>query len=136
MSRARGLTLIEVLVAVVLCGAGLAVASLGIAASIRADAHADDLARAADGLEHLLARLESGELPLEESAGVLEGQGESWGTSEPGAPQLQWELALSPTDVEGLQEARLTVFWARQGAEHDLSATRWVFVDPLSGGVQ
>lgn len=125
--RTRGLTLVEVLVAVVLCGAGLAIASLGLAAAVRADGHAGDLSRAAHHVELLLARLESDELPLEASAGDF---------AADGAPDLRWEVAVASTQTEGLQEVTATVRWDTPAGERDLEVVRWIFVDPEVGGVQ
>ena len=123
----RGLTLVEVLVAVVLCGAGLAVVSTGISSAIRGEAYAGNLNRAADHVELIMGRLESGVLPLEDAEGDF---------SEDGAADLAWEVRLDNTNVEGLQVATVTVLWESQGVERDFVVPREFFVDPLIGGVQ
>jgi prepilin-type N-terminal cleavage/methylation domain-containing protein len=126
----RGLTLIEVLVAVVLCGAGLSVVAGGVAAAVRAEAYAADLTRAADHVDLVLARLESQELSLETASGDF---------SEDGEDDLTWEVEVdTPQDVqtEGLNEVTVTVRWSRYEQERDLSVVRWVFLDPLQGGVR
>lgn len=127
MSRARRLTLIEVLIAVVVCGAGIAVVSLGISTSLRAEQRAGNLDRAAAYLELLTTRLQSEELNLEESSGDF---------TDDGAPDLRWSVALEGTDREGLQQASLAVLWTEPNGDHELRVERLIFVDPLVGGVQ
>ena len=124
MSRSRGVTLIEVLVAVVVCGAGLAIASGGISTILRADVHAEDLTRAADHLELLLARVESKVVPLEAARGDFNADG---------APELRWELVVAPGEREGLTDVRATVTWTRWGQERELAVSRLIFVDPAAG---
>lgn len=129
MNGGRELSLVEVLVAVVVCGAGLAVAASGIAAAVRAEAHAERLSRAAAHLEQLLAEVESGVLPLEDGEGVFEGE-------DAAAIALRWSLHVSTTDVEGLLSIQATVLWDEGGLAHDLSVERLLFVDPLLGGLR
>ncbi len=120
----RGVTLVEVLIAVVLCGAGLAVVATGISGAIRAEAYSDDLVRAADHLDLLLARLESGELELSDDVGDL---------AEDGAPDLIWTVEVGAGDLEGLQVARVTVGWRRHGVDRELVCERAFFIDPQAG---
>ena len=127
MRQRRGLTLVEVLVAVVLCGSGLAVVAAGISSSIRGEAYAGNLTRAADHVELIMGRLESGVLALEDADGDF---------SEDGAPDLTWEVRLDNTEIEGLQVAAVTVRWESQGVDRDFTVLRDFFVDPLVGGVQ
>lgn len=127
LGRGRGLTLVEVLVAVVVCGAGLALVAAGISGAVRAESYAQGLTSAADHAELLLGRLEAGVLPLEDAAGDF---------TDDGAPELSWEVRLTPGEVEGLQVARLTVSWTSLGVERDLVVERQLFVDPLEGGIQ
>lgn len=124
MRRRAGMTLLEVLVAVVVCGAGVAVIAGGVSAGVRGEAYAGDRTRAADQLDLLLAQLESGELPLESAAGDL---------PDAGDPPLRWEVDVEQGDLEGLQVARVTVLWDRYGSERRLSVARSFFVDPLTG---
>jgi hypothetical protein len=122
--RRRGATLIEVLVAVVVCGSGLAVAATGISAALRAETHADDLSRATACLDLLLARVEGKVLPLETAKGDFAADGE---------PDLAWDLTVEPGEKEGLMDARLVVRWTRHDAERELAITRLIFVDPKAG---
>jgi len=126
MSR-RGLTLIEVLIAVVVCGAGIAVVTLGVSTSLRAEQRAGNLDRAAAYLELLTTRLQSEQLNLEEAAGDF---------TDDGAAELRWSVSLQGTDREGLQQASLAVLWTEPNGEHELRVERLFFVDPLVGGVQ
>ena len=126
MSR-RGMTLIEVLVALVVVGAGIAVITLGISTSLRAEQRAGNLDRGAAYLELLTTRLQSEELNLEEASGDF---------TEDGAPDLRWSVSLQGTDREGLQQASLAVLWTEPNGEHELRVERLFFVDPLQGGVQ
>lgn len=130
MRTRRGLTLIEVLVAVVLCGAGLAVVAGGVAAAVRAEAHAGEITRAADHIDLVFQRLLSGELALENAVGDF---------SDDGASELRWAVEVdtpTETQTEGLQSLRVTVFWTAVQGERQLSALRWIFIDPLQGGVR
>lgn len=130
MRARRSLTLIEVLVAVVLCGAGLAVVAGGVAAAVRAEAHAGQITRAADHVDLVFQRLLSGELPLETSVGDF---------TDDGSSELRWAVEVdipSETQTEGLQSLRVTVFWDAVGGERQMSFVRWIFVDPLQGGVR
>jgi len=122
--RARGMTLLEVLVAVVVCGAGIAVVAGGVSAAVRGEAYAGDRVRAADQLDLLLARLESGELALEAAEGEL---------PDAGPPALRWEVEVASGDLEGLTVATATVLWERHGVERRLAVARSFFVDPLTG---
>ncbi|HBP23144.1 MAG TPA: hypothetical protein DEA08_35900 [Planctomycetes bacterium] len=126
----RRLTLIEVLVAVVLCGAGLAIVAGGVAASVRAESFADDLSRAADHAELVMTRLESQELALENQSSDF---------TDDGQPDLAYEVEVNnPQDVqtEGLSEITVRVSWVRYNQERTFELVRWVFVDPQAGGVR
>jgi Tfp pilus assembly protein PilV len=121
------MTLVEVLVAVVICGAALTLAAGGVASAVRADAYAARLTTAADHAELLLGRLECGALPLEDARGDFE---------EDGQPDLAWEVTVDTTDIEGLSAAQVTVRWEAQGQQRELSVERLFFLDPLQGGVR
>lgn len=125
--RRLGVSLVEVLVAVVVCGAGISVIATGVSASVRGEAYAGDMTRAVDHVELLLARLESGEIPLEE----LPAKGDF---SEDGAEDLSWSVELDTTDVENLGMATIKVTWTTHGIERDITLERWLFTDPLSKG--
>jgi prepilin-type N-terminal cleavage/methylation domain-containing protein len=125
--RRAGLTLIEVLVAMVLCGAGLTIVCTSLSAAVRAEGAAGDLERAARHLDLLLARLEGGALDLSAAEGDF---------ADDGAEDLRWTVEIENTDIEGLQEAELTVLWDRPNGEQSLVVRRQFFVDPLQGGLQ
>ena len=127
MKRRAGLTLIEVLVAVVVCGAGIAVVASAVAGTVRAEAYAANLVRAADHVELILARVESGILPIEPDSGDF---------AEDGEGDLSWELEVETTQVEGLKLLRVTVAWQSHGVDRDLTVERQLFMDPLVGGIQ
>lgn len=124
------MTLIEVLVAVVVCGAGLSVVAGGVAAAVRAEAYAGQLTRATDHADLVLQRILSGEQALEAGSGDF---------SDQGSEDLRWEVAIdtpTETQTEGLQAITVAVGWTAPGGERSLSVTRWIFVDPLAGGVR
>ena len=125
--RRSGLTLVEVLVAVVVCGAGIAVVATSVSACIRAEAYAGNLVRAADHAQLVLARVESGILPIEGAAGDF---------TDDGVTDLFWELEVDNTEVEGLQVLTVTIVWLSQGVERDFTVERQIFVDPLVGGIR
>ncbi len=120
----RAQTLVEVLVAVVVCGAGLAVAASGISQSLRAAGHADDLDRGARLLDTLLARLEAGVLKLEDQEGDFDAEG---------APDVAYTVIVRPGTLEGISDATITVLWSRTGQLRELVVTRSIYVDPQAG---
>lgn len=126
--RARGhrrLTLIEVLVATVLCGAGLVVACLALSGVVTSEDGAAERVRAARALERLLARLEAEELLLTAARGDFTAEGEPW---------LRWEITVAPGQVEGLLELVLTTRWDTPRGEQALEVERAFFVDPQGQG--
>lgn len=120
----RGMTLVEVLVAVVVCGAGLAIAAAGVSAAVRAEGHAADLSRAAHHLELLLGRLEAGVLPLSDAEGTFADDGE---------PDLAWSVVCRPGEREALTDVQAAVRWTRLGTERELAVQRLLFIDPELG---
>ena len=126
--RARaGVTWVEVVVAVTLCGAGLAVVSTGLAAAVRAEGYAADHSRAARLLDLVLARIDAQVLDLADQDGDF---------TEEGAPEVRWEIETGTTTIENLQELTVTVRWDEPGGEREVSVVRQVFVDPLAGGTR
>lgn len=123
-SRRPGMTLVEVLVAVVICGAGLAIAAAGVSSAVRAEGHAQDLSRAAAHLELLLGRLEAGVVPLSDATGTFE---------EDGAPELSWAITCRPGEREALTDIQASVRWTRLGVERELTVQRLLFIDPEYG---
>ena len=114
----------EILESVARVMPGIAIAATGVSAGIRAETYAEDRWLAADHADLLLARLESGELLLEDTAGTF---------AEDGTPQLSWQVEVTTTDVEGLQAATVTVRWTTHGVEREFAVERWFFVDPQAG---
>ena len=127
MRRRSALTLVEVLVAVVVCGAGIAVVATAVSACVRAEAYAGNLVRAADHAQLVLTRVESGILPIEAAAGDFTDEGHT---------DLFWELDVENTVVEGLQVLTVTIVWVSQGVERDYTVERQIFIDPLIGGTR
>jgi prepilin-type N-terminal cleavage/methylation domain-containing protein len=123
MSRRRGLTMVEVLVAVVVCGAGLAIAATGVAGALRGEGHAADLDRAARHLELLLGRLEGGVVKVADATGDF---------GEDGADDLTWSVKIATGAAEGLVDATVSVAWVRHDQPRDLTVVRTFFTDPLA----
>jgi hypothetical protein len=119
--RSRGVTLVEVLLAAVVCGAGLAVIAGAIATSIRTEVRADGMVRAARLLDLQLGRIEGGILPLQAASGTFEEEGEA---------DVQWDIAVEPATVANLQQVTLTAEWLEGGDSRDLQLVRLIFVDP------
>ncbi|MBL4850176.1 MAG: hypothetical protein JKY65_32005, partial [Planctomycetes bacterium] len=95
-----------------------------------AEAHAGQLTRAADHADLVLQRILSGEQALESATGDFSDDGEA---------DLKWAVEIetpSETQTEGLQAVIVTVVWTAPQGERSLQITRWVFVDPLAGGVR
>jgi len=122
--RRRSFSLVEVLVALTLCGAGLAVVASAAAAGIRGEGYAGGLTRATDHAELILTRLESGELELDAAEGDFE---------EEGVPELSWKVEVDTTELENLSLVSVTIVYPLHGQERELSVKRWVYTDPLAG---
>ena len=119
--RRRGLTLAETLVATVVLGAGVAVTGAALASTLRAEARAADLERAAGHVANLLARLAAGALPLSDASGDLVADGDAgWA----------WSVTVRQGALDSLRDVTVVVGWERSGAAQDLTVTRTYFVDP------
>ncbi|MEZ6187026.1 MAG: prepilin-type N-terminal cleavage/methylation domain-containing protein [Planctomycetota bacterium] len=123
--RARGLTLIEVLVALVVCTAGLVVVSGAISQCLLVDGRAGEMEQAADLMEVLLAQLGSGELELSSQSGDFADQGYA---------EVRWALQVDPGQLEGLVETTCTVSWTTPAGDRSFEVQRSFFLDPLAGG--
>ncbi len=118
-----GVTLVEVLLASVVCGAGLAVILSAMSTSIRLEVNADLKVKAARFVELQLGRIESGALPLESAAGDF---------TEEGAPEFTWTVEVTEADQSNLSQVTVSVLWTEQGEPRDLDAVRLIFTDPDS----
>jgi len=121
------MTLVEVLAAVVVCGAGIAVVAAALSSTVRGESYAGEVTRAADHADLVIARLGSLILPLEDARGDFE---------EDGSPDLRWAVEMGTTEVEALQSVTVTISWTSRGVERELTIERWIFVDPLLGGIR
>jgi len=101
VTNRSGFTLIEVLVAIVLLGVGVAGVHIGLSAVARNTARLEESARAnrlgARKLDELIA---NGEAATGNASGDF---------SEEGAPNISWSLSSEPTGVENLNAIVLTV---------------------------
>ena len=122
---ARGFTLVEVLVALVLCSAGIVVVSGAISQCVLSDGKAGELELAADLMEGLLAQLSSGEVELSSGSGTFD---------DVGYPEVRWSVEVDPGEIEGLVEARCAVLWTSTTGERSLELQRSYFLDPIAGG--
>ena len=113
----RGFTLVEVLVALVIMGAALAMLSQGFAAGGLASYGAQNQTLAAIEAASKIAELEAGLLPLDiGQSGTLEAQPDgSW----------TWEIATEPlTAPAGLYHVTVTIRWVESGGERAYSLVR------------
>lgn len=97
----RGLTLIEVLVAVVLLAVGISACVACIGSATRASGRAEELTAV-----QLMAREKLTEFELN---GVREGTDQ--GDFGPERPGYGWRAVTTATDLDGLYQVRLTVLW-------------------------
>lgn len=121
MRRRQGFTLLECLVAVVVVGAGIAVALAGVSASLRAEVHAQNASRAARLLDEMMGRIEGGEVQAQEATGDF---------TQQGAPDVTWTIAVNQTDQPNLIELVLTASWTERGDPVQESVTRWIYQAP------
>lgn len=121
--RARGVTLVEVLVTAVVCGAGLAVIASAISTSIRAEGRAEGVGKATRLLALQLGRLEGGVIAPQDTSGTF---------SDEGDDDISWSLVTTPSDVANLLQCTLTVTWDEHGETRDLSLVRLLYLDPAA----
>lgn len=145
--RRSGLTLIEVVVAVTLLAAGVAVVAESLTAAIRTSGHCEDRLAATAIAESLLARLEAGEIEISDAAGDVAldyPDALPWWSEEsdglPAAPlhaeeqaqqaalhhadRWSYEVEVSNTDQENLVAVVLSVRWQRRAKEHQIQLVR------------
>jgi Tfp pilus assembly protein PilV len=116
-----GITLVEVLVASVVVGAGLATVLSAISASVRADVFAENRVKAAHLIELQLGRIEGSVLPVAPGSGDFLADGED---------NFTYTIAVDDADLPNLQQITVTVQWNEQGTPRTLSAIRLLFNDP------
>ena len=117
----RGLALVEVLLAVVICAVGLVVAAQGVALALRLELSAANRECAAQLANRLLGELESGARALADARGDFAAEGK---------PGIDWRIEVRTTDIEGLREARITVTWEERRDVRAFELTRLFFSDP------
>ena len=121
MRRDRGITLVEVLVASVVVGAGLATVLSAISTSVRADVFAENRVKAAHLIELQLGRIEGNVLPVSPGSGDFLADGES---------NFTYTIAVDDADQPNLQQITVAVQWTEQGNPRELSVIRLIFNDP------
>lgn len=111
--RARGLTLIELLVASVLLGTVLLVLVQGVSLATRVASQAHREARAIQLIESIVAQVHAGALPANED---IEGTFE-----EQGLPDYRWSVqSVEDGEDEDLFLLTITVYWPAVGGEQSL----------------
>ena len=99
--RRRGITMVEVVVAIALLGVGIAACTACIGTATQASGQAEQLTAV-----QLLAREKLAELDLQ---GAEEGQANGdFGAERPG---YAWQTLTAAADVSGLLQVRLRVLW-------------------------
>jgi prepilin-type N-terminal cleavage/methylation domain-containing protein len=101
-----GFSLIEVMIAILVLGIGIAGLTLGITTALTSSKEAERQTAAA-----LLAagRIET----LRAEGYVVEGEDE--GTGEDDLAKYQWRQTVSPTSIDGLFDVKVKVTWASSG---------------------
>jgi general secretion pathway protein I len=99
--RRHGAALVEMLVAVVLMGVGIAACVACIGSATRASGLAEEYTAV-----ELMAREKLADI---ETQGAPDGDGQ--GDFGPDRPGYSWRTNASATEVAGLQQVRLTVLW-------------------------
>jgi prepilin-type N-terminal cleavage/methylation domain-containing protein len=97
----RGLTLIEVLVAVVLLAVGISACSACIGSAVRASGRAEEFTAV-----QLMAREKLTEIELRGGS-----EGVDQGDFGPERPGYGWRTTTTRTDVQGLHRVQLTLIW-------------------------
>jgi Tfp pilus assembly protein PilV len=122
MRRTAGVTLVEVLMASVVVGAGLATILQSVSTSVRADVFAENRVKAAHLVELQLGRIESNVLPLTAGAGDFSLDGE---------PDFAYTIAVADfPNQPNLEQVTVDITWTEHGDPHDLAAVRLMFNDP------
>lgn len=122
----RGLTLVEVLMATVVVGAGLALVASGLATSIRAEAHADNLVRVSRLIDLQIGRLEGGVLAVQNATGDF---------SLDGHPDVTWTITVGNTLTANLQQVTVEADWDEAGTAQSMQIARLFYQDPDAAAV-
>lgn len=118
-SRARGFTLIEMIVATIVLVVGGVAAMMAISSSIRSIGIAESYSKAA-----LLAEQRIAELETEPDSLTTGDQQGDFGTEYPG---YQWSQSVEPTDLADAYSVTLVVTWnmgSRQGRARFVTTVR------------
>lgn len=120
-SRRSGFTLVEVLVALVVAVAAMALLSQGFTTGARASSAAQKATRAALLAQRVLTDIETGVLPLDASAsGTFEDE-----------PDFAYETSAAP-DLPGLTLLTVSVKWDDRGEERRYVLTRLMRARPTT----
>ena len=110
MTRRRGFTLIEILLALIIFSAVIVAIIEGITLQLRAQQVAEDTSRAV-----MLAESIMDQIRYEEFLSETEESGEF----ENANAGFSWEYQVAQADVENLWEVTVTVSWSDGAAERD-----------------
>src|SRR5262249_44280588 len=123
--RQRGLTLVEVLVAAVVVGAGLALVASALSSAIRAESHSENLVRISRLLDLQLGRIEGGVLPVQAATGDFSTDGE---------PDVTWTISVDPTQTANMVQVTIEADWDESGTRQDMEIYRLIYQDPDAAG--
>lgn len=118
MTRRRadsGYTLVEVLLALVICASVLVIAAQGFSIGATAASGASKLSRAVMLAEMVVAEYETGERSLTAS-----GEGDF----SPDWPEFSWASTIETTTIEGLSQLTVTVAWKEGTRDQTYSLVR------------
>jgi prepilin-type N-terminal cleavage/methylation domain-containing protein len=114
----RGLTLMEVLVAMIVLGVAIVGIAQGFTVGLRAASTARGTTTATQLAVAKLAELDAGLVPVTQDD---EGDFEDFGE-----PDFRWRIESRTTSWLGLYEVVVTVTWPDRGTTRDLTVVQWM----------
>jgi prepilin-type N-terminal cleavage/methylation domain-containing protein len=125
-TRRRGMTLLEVLVAMVVLGVAVVGIAQGFTVGLRAAAIARATSTAMELARAKLAEVDAGLIPVTQDA--------DGDFSDYGEPDFRFSLDSRTTDYTGLYELALTVEWPDRGETRSYTVIQWM-LDRQAGAV-
>jgi len=115
--QAKGFTLIEVLITMVLVVVGLVLLTQAVSAGLRAMSVSDRSSQALFLMQQKITEIENTPFSTLQSG---------TGDFSPDNPDYAWQIDVTTTDLENLRQVQLTVSWTQDNTTRSLSITKLI----------